>query len=166
MLIYTDIISGDEFLSDSFEVEEFMGVFYKVPGKWTVQGVVEVDTGANASAEGGEDEGVDDSAVKVVDIVDTFRLQEQPSYDKKGFMAYMKKYIQKLTTLLPEERVDSFKAEVQAAVKFLVGKLSDLQFFLGESMDIEGGMVYAYYEDGATDPTFLYFKDGLKEVKC
>lgn len=41
-----------------------------------VQGAVDVNIGANPSAEGGdEDEGVDDSAVKVVDIVDTFRLQ-------------------------------------------------------------------------------------------
>ena len=37
---------------------------------------VDVNIGANPSAEGGcEDEGVDDQAVRVVDIVDTFRLQ-------------------------------------------------------------------------------------------
>jgi len=43
--------------------------------QWVVKGACEVDIGANPSAEGGEDEGVDDSAVKVVDIVDVFRLQ-------------------------------------------------------------------------------------------
>lgn len=44
--------------------------------QWVVQGAVEVNTGANPSAEGAEeDEGVDDQATKVVDIVDTFRLQ-------------------------------------------------------------------------------------------
>jgi len=43
--------------------------------QWVVKGAVDVDIGANPSAEGGEDEGVDDQAVKVVDIVDTFRLQ-------------------------------------------------------------------------------------------
>lgn len=44
--------------------------------QWVVQGAVNVDIGANPSAEGGEeDEGVDDQAVKVVDVVDTFRLQ-------------------------------------------------------------------------------------------
>lgn len=44
--------------------------------QWVVQGAVSVDIGANPSAEGGEDdESVDDQAVKVVDIVDTFRLQ-------------------------------------------------------------------------------------------
>ncbi|KAI3701865.1 hypothetical protein L6452_27284 [Arctium lappa] len=34
--------------------------------------------------------GVDDQAVKVVDIVDTFRLQEQPPFDKKQFVTYIK----------------------------------------------------------------------------
>ena len=44
--------------------------------QWVVQGAVEVNIGANPSAEGAEeDEGVDDQAVNVVDIVDTFRLQ-------------------------------------------------------------------------------------------
>lgn len=40
-----------------------------------MQGAAEFDIGANPSAEGGDDEGVADVAVKVVDIVDTFRLQ-------------------------------------------------------------------------------------------
>lgn len=44
--------------------------------QWVVQGAIQINTGANPSAEGGEeDEGADDQAVKVVDIVDTFRLQ-------------------------------------------------------------------------------------------
>lgn len=43
--------------------------------QWVVQGAIDVDIGANPSAEGGEDDGVDDQAIKVVDIVDTFRLQ-------------------------------------------------------------------------------------------
>lgn len=52
--------------------DDLIGAFQQ----WVVQGAVDVDIGANPSAEGGgEDEGVDDQAVKVVDIVDTFRLQ-------------------------------------------------------------------------------------------
>lgn len=89
-------------------------------------GDVDVDIGANASAEGGgDDEGVDAASRRVVDIVDTCRLvvriellyatlgskdffsqlqvalfrsltnmfwilQEQPTYDKKGFLIYFK----------------------------------------------------------------------------
>ncbi len=45
--------------------------------QWVVKGALDVDSliGANPSAEGGEEEGADDQAAKVVDIVDTFRLQ-------------------------------------------------------------------------------------------
>jgi hypothetical protein len=46
-------------------------------GQWVVKGALDVDSliGANPSIEGGEDEGADDQAAKVVDIVDTFKLQ-------------------------------------------------------------------------------------------
>ena len=36
---------------------------------------------------------------------------------------------------------------------------------MGESMDSEAGMVYAYYGDGKEAPTCVYFIDGLKEEK-
>jgi hypothetical protein len=35
-----------------------------------------------------------------------------------------------------------------------------------ESMKDDGTMAFAYYKDGKSDPTFLYFGDALKEVKC
>ncbi|KAJ6323447.1 hypothetical protein OIU76_010871 [Salix suchowensis] len=137
MLVYQDLLSGDELLSDSFPYREIEnGMLWEVDGKWVVQGAVDVDIGANPSAEGGEDEGVDDQAVKVVDIVDTFRLQEQPPFDKKQ------------------------------STKFLLSKIKDLQFFVGESMHDDGCLVFAYYKDGSADPTFLYFALALKEVKC
>ncbi|WP_248431529.1 translationally-controlled tumor protein, partial [Escherichia coli] len=70
---------------------------------------IDVDIGANPSAEGaGVYEGVDDQAVKVVDIVDTFRLQEQPPLDKKLFIAYIKKYIKLLTPKLEGEKQEKW----------------------------------------------------------
>lgn len=167
MLVYQDLISNDELLSDSFPYTELCdGALWEVNGKWVVQGAVDVDIGANPSAEGGEDEGVDDQAVKVVDIVDTFRLQEQPPFEKKPFVAWVKKYIKNLTPKLDAEKAEAFKKSVESATKLLMSKLSDLQFFVGESMHDDGAMVFAYYKEGATDPTFLYFAHGLKEVKC
>ncbi|KAJ7541605.1 hypothetical protein O6H91_10G067000 [Diphasiastrum complanatum] len=168
MLLYQDLITGDELLSDSFAYTEIQnGILWEVEGKWVVKGSVDVDIGANPSAEGAEDdEGVDDQAVKVVDIVDTFRLQEQPSFDKKTFVAYIKRFIKTLTPLLPADRQDEFKKNVEAAVKWLLSKVNDLQYFVGESMNEDGALVFAYYKDGKIDPTFLYFKDALKEIKC
>ncbi|XP_057956926.1 translationally-controlled tumor protein homolog [Malania oleifera] len=168
MLLYQDLLSGDELLSDSFPYKAIQnGILWEVEGKWVVKGAVDVNIGANPSAEGGdEDEGVDDQAVKVVDIVDTFRLQEQPAYDKKLFVAFMKKYIKSLSAKLEGEKQEEFKKNIEGATKFLLPMLKDFQFFVGESMHDDGSVVLAYYKDGATDPTFLYFAHGLKEVKC
>ncbi|KAL1832551.1 hypothetical protein ACET3Z_002202 [Daucus carota] len=168
MLVYQDLLTGDELLSDSFPYKEIEnGCLWEVEGKWVVQGAVDVNIGANPSAEGGgEDEGVDDQAQKVVDIVDTFRLQEQPPFDKKQFVAYIKKYIKNLTAKLEDDKKEEFKKGIEGATKYLLGKIKDLQFFVGESMHDDGSLVFAYYKEGATDPTFLYFGHGLKEIKC
>ena len=127
--------------------------------QWVVQGAVDVNIGANPSAEGGgEDEGVDDQAVKVVDIVDTFRLQvcihsyggfsqifiylwimwiigglllqEQPAFDKKQFVTYMKRYIKNLTPKLEGETQEAFKKNIESATKFLLQKIKDLQLYV------------------------------------
>ncbi|KAL4202760.1 hypothetical protein AMTRI_Chr02g265210 [Amborella trichopoda] len=145
-----------------------MGCYGKLTERlWVVQGAIDVDIGANPSAEGADEgEGVDDQAVKVVDIVDTFRLQEQPPFDKKMFVSYIKKYIKLLTPKLDTEQQEIFKKHIEGATKYLLGKLKDLQFFVGESMHDDSSLVFAYYKEGATDPTFLYFAYGLKEVKC
>ncbi len=48
----------------------------------------DTDTGANASAEEAE-EGVEDGAVQVNNIVNSFRLQPT-TFDKKGYLTYLK----------------------------------------------------------------------------
>ncbi|KMZ66453.1 hypothetical protein ZOSMA_29G01040 [Zostera marina] len=168
MLVYQDLFTGDELLSDSFPYKEIQnGILWEVDGKWVVQGAVDVDIGANPSAEGADEgEGVDDQTVKVVDIVDTFRLQEQPPYDKKLFVTYIKRLIKMLTPKLDGDAQVEFKKNIEAATKFLLSKLSDLQFFVGESMHDDAVVVLAYYKEGSADPTFLYFAHALKEVKC
>ncbi|KAI3923020.1 hypothetical protein MKW98_013554 [Papaver atlanticum] len=168
MIVYQDLLTGDELLSDSFPYEEIVdGMLWQVEGKWVVQGAVDVNIGANPSAEGADaDEAVDDTAVKCVDIVDTFRLQEQPTFDKKEFVACIKRFIKTLTPKLSEEEKTKFNNGIAAATKYLLSKLKDLQFFVGESMHDDATMVFAYYKEGAADPTFLYFAHSLKEIEC
>ncbi|KAF9613589.1 hypothetical protein IFM89_009259 [Coptis chinensis] len=113
MLVYQDLLIGDE-LSDSLPYKEIKnGMMWEVEGKWVVQGAVDVDIGANPTVEGSsEDVGVDDTTVKVIDIVDTFRLQEQPSFDKKQFLGFVKKYIKLLTPKLEGEQREHFKKKI------------------------------------------------------
>ena len=48
------------------------------------KGVVEVNTGANASAEADEgEEGVEDAPAQVNNVIDGFRLNAMPPYAKK-----------------------------------------------------------------------------------
>ncbi len=129
-----------------------------------VTGDVVVDIGANASAEEAPEE-LESASKKVVDIIDAFRLQET-SWDKKGFMGYIKTFMKATADKLSPERKEKFMAAAPAAVKELLGRFNELQFFMGESSDMEGSLVYAYYKEGSSEPTFLYFKDALKEVKC
>ncbi|KAG5416445.1 hypothetical protein IGI04_004012, partial [Brassica rapa subsp. trilocularis] len=95
---------------------------------WVVKGAMNFDIGADPSAEeGGEDEGVDDQAVKVVDIIDTFRLQEQPPFDKKQFVMFMKRYLRQTVPKLESEKQKIIKKHIDSATKFLVSKLKDFQ---------------------------------------
>lgn len=132
MLVYQDLLTGDELLSDSFPYKEIEnGILWEVEGKWVVQGAIDVDIGANPSAEGADDdEGVNDQTSKVVDIVDTFRLQEQPPFDKKQFVTWVKRYIKLLTPNLEGEKQEEFKKHIEGATKFLLSKLKDLQLYV------------------------------------
>ncbi|EOY24456.1 Translationally-controlled tumor protein, partial [Theobroma cacao] len=69
-----------------------------------------------------------------------------------------------MTPKLEGEKGETFKKHIEGATKFLLSKLKDLQFFVGESMHDDGCLMFAYSKDGAVDPTFLYFAYALKEV--
>lgn len=166
MLIYTDLLTGDEMIADSYDMKEVEDAFFfEVEGQWVTVGDVDVDIGANPSAEEA-DEGTENSNRKVVDVVDSFRLVEQSGYDKKMFMGYIKPWLTKIIEKLPADQQAEFKGKAQTAIKYLIGKIKDLQFFSGESMDPDGTLAYAYYKEGASQPTFLFPKYALKASKC
>lgn len=48
--------------------------------QWHEKGDVDIDIGANPSAEGGDDEAVDSNTQKVVDLIDAFRLNVSLSF--------------------------------------------------------------------------------------
>ncbi|KAK3819953.1 MAG: translationally controlled tumor protein [Benniella sp.] len=167
MIIYTDIVTGDELFSDAFDIKE-KGAVYEIDGKSiVVKKGVDVDIGANASAEGGDDEGaLEEGSEQVIDVVYSGRLQ-QVSYDKTSYQKYMKGYMKKLATALnlDEEADKKFKSEVAADFKRIVAGFKDYEFYTGESLDPEGAlMLLNYREDGVT-PFFTVFKHGLKERK-
>ena len=83
-----DIISGDELISDSYDLTEVDGVAYEADCRKITIGGETFDTGANASAEGGDEEADDQKETKI-DVVHSFSLQET-SFDKKAYLGHLK----------------------------------------------------------------------------
>lgn len=84
-----DLISGDELFSDAFPIKLIDDIVYEVDCAMVQQRKgVDVDIGANASAEGGEEE-LEDGVETVNNVVASFQLQST-SFDKKTYLTYLK----------------------------------------------------------------------------
>ncbi|XP_028846628.1 translationally-controlled tumor protein homolog [Denticeps clupeoides] len=170
MIIYKDIITGDEMFSDIYKVTESLnGILYEVDGKM-VSRTEDIDgslIGANASAEA-QEEGCESSTVSGVDIVLNHKLQETV-FTKETYKSYIKDYMKAIKATLEQnnpDRVKPFMSGAQEEVKKIIGNLKSYQFFTGESMNPDGMVALLdYREDGCT-PFMIFFKDGLTIEKC
>ena len=88
-VIYKDVVTGDELVSDAFDLSVVDDFFYEVDGKMILEGGDDIDIGGNA-AEGEEEEGSE--AVKVCNVVDSGRFQ-QTSFGTKDYVACYKAYM-------------------------------------------------------------------------
>ncbi|KAF7993269.1 hypothetical protein HCN44_006329 [Aphidius gifuensis] len=171
MKIYKDIFSGDEMFADTFKIKLVDNVIYEVYGKLVQrkQGEI-VIAGANPSAEEA-DEGTDETVESGVDIVLNHNLVESYAFgDKKSYTQYLKEYMKRLVAKLEEtqpDQVDVFKTNMNKVMKDILGRFKELQFFTGESMDIDGLVGLMEYRDidGVSTPVMMFFKHGLEEEK-
>jgi len=169
MIIYRDLITGEELFSDSYPMSEVMdGMMYRLVGKLQTENrSVDADIGANPSAEGDEDDGgaADSDSQTGINIVMAHRLAEMP-YDKKSFQKGLKEWCGKVLKKLQEtnpDRAAIFKEKMPNCVKELLKEFDDYQFFVGESMETEGCTVLVKWED--SEPILYAFKDGVIEEK-
>eukprot|EP00744_Colponema_vietnamica_P000217 GILI01000393.1.p1 GENE.GILI01000393.1~~GILI01000393.1.p1 ORF type:complete len:178 (-),score=69.84 GILI01000393.1:66-569(-) len=158
MKVFTDIISGDELLSDSYDVNTiFEGAVYEVDSKLVQVGGESFDIGCgNEFGGGGEDEGVDDSVAKVINLVNAFQYTETP-YSKKDYQLSIKNYMKEIKTRLDESNPEAsaeFVRGAQQAIKDILSRFDDFQFFTGSSMNPDAMLIPAYYKEGAEAPTF------------
>jgi hypothetical protein len=167
MLLYTDILTDDEMVSDAFPMKLIDDIVYEVDCQLvTVKAGADVDIGANPSAEE-QDETLEDGAVQVNNVVHSFRLQ-QTSFDKKSYLAYLKGYMKAIKAKLNEtnpDRVDAFEKGASAFAKKIVANFKDFEFYTGESMNPDGMVALLNYRSDGVTPYFTLWKDGVKEVK-
>jgi len=165
MKVFTCLVSGDEFFSDSFPHEVTMnGACIEAKGKYVTKGSNHIQI---ASDEEEEDAGEGET---VVDIVDKFQLNEVQGFSKAEFMQWVRGYMGKLVAKLTEagnaERIPDFKRGATELVKLIAANFAEMQLFVGDKMDYEGAFCFAYQKEQTDEgPTFLFFKDGLKEMK-
>ncbi|CAM9566109.1 unnamed protein product [Chrysoparadoxa australica] len=176
MIVYQCWVTGDEMITDAFkhnpvmvDGEEMPGLF-EVESSTTVKGADNVDIGCGNAFGGDEEEVADDGAEKVNNVIDPFQYTEVPFGSKVEFRDYLKEYVRKVRSCLkeagtPQPEIKEFMGRAPEFVKYLLGMYNEFQFYSGPSFNPEGSMAFAYYKEGAHNPTFMYIADGLKVVK-
>jgi len=169
MIIYKDILTDDEMISDSYDLKEVDNIVYEADCAMITEGAVEVNIGANASAEEAE-EAMDDQTVRVNNIVHSFRLQPT-QFDKKSYMTYLKGYMKAIKAALAKEgkseaEIKEFETGASKYVKEkLIPAFKDLEFYTGETMNPDGMVVLLNYREDGTTPYIIVWKHGLKGMK-
>jgi len=168
MIIYKDLITGDEIISDSYNLKEIDGVAYEADCSKITVGADNIDIGANPSAEEA-DESTEDAAQTVIDVVHSFRLNET-SFDKKSYLSHLKQYMKKVKEGLKErgasdEEIATFEKGASTFAKKIVANFKDYEFLIGESMDPDGMVILLNYREDGVTPFVTVWKHGLTEMK-
>ncbi|QDS77591.1 hypothetical protein FKW77_001800 [Venturia effusa] len=168
MIIYKDILTDDEIISDSYDLKEVDGVVYEANCSRITIGAENIDIGANASAEEATEE-VEDTAQTVIDVVHSFRLNET-QFDKKGYLSYLKGYMKKVKEALKakgadEATIKDFETKAGAYAKKIIGNFKDYEFLIGEKMDPDGMVILLNYREDGVTPFVTVWKHGLTEMK-
>jgi len=164
MLLYEDILSGDELFSDAFPVKEVDNIVYEVDCQMiVVKAGADIDIGANPSAED-QEEALEDGAAQVNNVIHSFRLQST-SFDKKSYLTYLKAYMKAVKEKLDPANVAAFEKGAAAYAKKIVANFKDFEFYTGESMNPDGMVALLNYREDGVTPYFTFWKDGAKKVK-
>ncbi|KAE8542850.1 hypothetical protein D1P53_000913 [Cryptococcus gattii VGV] len=166
MLIYQDILTGDEMLSDAFPIKEIGDIAFEVDCANIIIKEGDVDIGGNPSAEEAA-EALEEGAQQVNNVVHSFRLQST-TFDKKSYLTYLKGYMKAVKTQLQEsnpDRVAAFEKGAQDLAKKIVANFKDYEFYIGESMNPDGMVCLLNYREDGVTPYFTMWKDGLKQIK-
>ncbi|XP_015906873.1 translationally-controlled tumor protein homolog [Parasteatoda tepidariorum] len=172
MIIFKDLITGDEMFTDSSKYKVVDDCIYEVECRHVSrkQGDIQLD-GANPSQEE-TDEGTDESVESGLDLVLNQRLVET-GFTKNDFKSYLKLYTKTLQDKwkeneMSDDQIADAKAKFTTAVKKILPKIGDYQFFMGESSNPDGLIALLEYREkpgGDETPIMIFFKHGLEEEK-
>ena len=97
MRVFKDLISGDEFFSDSFPHEvKFEDACIEAKAKYVTKGSNNIQIASD------EEEQDEEEGETVVDIQDKFQLNEVQGFSKAEFMTWARGYLPKVIAKLNE----------------------------------------------------------------
>jgi len=171
MLVYSDLVSGDELFSDSYPIKLVDDLYYEVEGK-NIKLDVDIDEaligGNKATEPSEEDESVESTAITGINVVLTHKLQET-GFTKDTFKSWLKDYmkmlLEKISSKKSEDEIKAWKGKMQLWAKDTLSKFDDYRWYTGEKMNPEAMVVASGYREDQITPYFMFFKDGLKEEK-
>eukprot|EP00118_Oscarella_pearsei_P024482 m.306161 g.306161 ORF g.306161 m.306161 type:complete len:174 (+) comp41014_c0_seq1:132-653(+) len=172
MIVFKDLITGDELFSDSYKYKLIDDLYYEVDGRMTTEttDISDAAIGGNASAEE-PTETSEASSVSGIDFVLQQRLQkiEKPAKLKDFKVTILKPYLGAINKKLKEkhpDRVDKFQKGMMGFLKERVDKnYSDWDLYLGNSFNPEGMHVMVNFREDGVTPFMVVFKDGIEEEK-
>jgi hypothetical protein len=169
MIIFKDIFTEAELMSDSYRIETLHDAVLKIKTKRVTEsgGIDENLLGSNPSAEGEDADGTEEAGITNYDVVFNHQLVET-HFGKKDYMTYIKDYMKSVKKRLETEnpeRVPIFAKGAETFIKEVLKSFKEYQFFMGSNMDPDGMVALCRYEDDG-HPYFYLFKDGLIEEKC
>ncbi|KAJ5088866.1 hypothetical protein N7456_012482 [Penicillium angulare] len=179
MIIYTDVVSGDEMLSDTFDIKPSPDcpILWEVDCRKYMKKVgedIQLE-GANPSAEDAEDDGGEGETVMVHDIEDQFRMvwlkvEEGLKPSKEHYKAHLKTYVKKVMKALEAKKadaavVDEFKKNAAAAIKKISANYDNYDVLMGQSMDGDAMHVLIDFREDGVTPYATLWKHGLNEMK-
>jgi hypothetical protein len=180
MLVYRDIITGDEIITDSFNVQQAKDTDGEiVPGLLFVEslsipkGEDNVDVGCG-NAFGGDGEEAGGAQVEMVNnVMEGFQYTETQVGTASDFKAWLKEYMNAVVEKLKETikdaekrkaAVQGFKASAPGIAKFFIKQYNDVQFYLTASFNPES-MVFSIYPEGGLTPNFYFIEGGVEKIK-
>ncbi|KAH9258674.1 hypothetical protein BASA81_003176 [Batrachochytrium salamandrivorans] len=181
MIVYEDIVSGDQVLSDSYAQKPLQipvqGVATAIPNVFAVQsrmvtkGPLEVNTGSNASKEETE-EGVDDAAARVCDLKDPelgFGYEGPQSYSMGEFEVLFKGWCKAVKEKIEAsgQKPMEFMQAARAMYPAIKENYSNMEVYHPKSYSSET-FILGFWDDEANEvgaPKFIFFTPALKRIK-
>ena len=173
MLVYNDILTGDQILSDAYKqepIEGFEGLFV-VRSKTVGKGGITL-AGENPSAEGG-DCGGDDGVEKVNNMIDSetgVGYNPGPEMKLGGFVkGVYKPWCKAVKEALVAKGIKpkAFMQSAKGAVDYLKKNWKNIEIHFGRGMDPKS-FILAVWDDEANASgaqSFIFFKHALVEEK-